>query len=64
MKEDGSEKREEQLGVETDPDEEDIEDVVLDDDIECHWFMVFKDKNGGVDGTKDLLHAKKWNVQN
>ena len=32
----GVEKREDQLGVETDPDEEEIEDVVLDDDRESH----------------------------
>ena len=26
--------------------------------------MVFEDNNGGVDGTKALLHAKKWYVYN
>ena len=26
--------------------------------------MVFDDNNGGVDGEKSLLHAKKWDVYN
>ena len=45
--------------MELDTDEEDIEDAVLDDDRERHWQMVFEGKNAGVDGTKDLLCAKK-----
>ena len=45
-------------GVE-DPDEEEIYDVVLDEDKERHWRIVFEDNNGGVDGTKALLHANK-----
>ena len=58
IKDYGVDKRGEKVGVDTDPDEEEIEDVVLDDD------MVFEDNNGGVDGTKALLHAKKWGVYN
>ena len=46
IKEDGVEKRDEKLGVNNDPDEEDIEDMVLDDERECHWRMVFEDNNG------------------
>ena len=26
--------------------------------------MIFEDNNGGMDGTKALLHAKKWDVYN
>ena len=26
--------------------------------------MVFEDNNGGVDGTKSLLHANNWDVYN
>ena len=26
--------------------------------------MVFEEKNGGVDGTKSLQHAKKWDIYN
>ena len=26
--------------------------------------MVFEDNNGGVDGVKDLLHDKNWDVYN
>ena len=55
---------EQQLGVDPDPDEEEIEDVVLDNDRERHWRMVFQDNNGGVDRMKSLLHAKKWSVYN
>ena len=48
--------------MELDPDEEEVEDVVLNDDRELHWRMVFEDSNGGVNGTKALLHARKWDV--
>ena len=48
----------------TDPDEEEIDYVVLDDERERHWHMVFEDNNGGVDGTKALLVAMKWDVYN
>ena len=48
--------------MEPDTDEEEIEDVVPDNEIERHWHMVFEDNNGGVDGTKALLYAKKWDV--
>ena len=44
--------------------EEEIEYVFLDDDRERHFCMVFSDKNGGVDGTKPLLHATKRYVYN
>ena len=47
-----------------DPDEEEIEVVFLDDEIEFHCIMVFKDGNGVVDGAKALLHAKKCDVYN
>ena len=50
--------------METDPDEEYIKYVVLDDERERHWCMVFEGGNIGVDGTKDLLHVKKWYVYN
>ena len=55
--EDGVEKREEEVGVDPDPYEEDIEDVFLDDERERHWCMDFEDNNGRVDGKKALLHA-------
>ena len=54
------EKREEKVGVEPDNDEKNIEDVVLDDERERHGRMVFEGNNGGSDGAKDLIHAKKW----
>ena len=38
--------------------------MVLDDEIERHWSMVFKDNNGGVGGKKLLLHSKGWDVYN
>ena len=64
IEEDGLDKREEKVGVEPYLDEEDTKDVVLDDQRERHWRMVFQDNNGGVDGTKALLHANKWDVYN
>ena len=50
--------------METDPGEDKIEDVVLDDERESNWRMVFEGENGGMDRTKSLLHAKKWDVYN
>ena len=48
--------------MELDPDEEEIGDLVLDDERDRHYRMVFEYKNEGVDGTKALLHAKKCDV--
>ena len=64
IKENGVDKKEDQVGMEPDTDEEEISDVVLDDERERYWRMVFEDNNGGVYGTKALLHAKKWDVYN
>ena len=38
--------------------------MVFDDERERHWGMIFDDNNGRVDGTNNLLHAKKWYVCN
>ena len=38
--------------------------MVLDDERKNHWRMGFEDKNGGMDGSKELVHAKKWYVYN
>ena len=64
IKKNGVYKRGDWVGVEPDPNQEDTEDVVLDDNRERHWRMVFEDNNGGVRGTKALIHAKKWDVYN
>ena len=50
--------------MEPNPDEEDIDDVVLNDEIEHHWRMFFEDNNEGVDGTNALIYAKKCYVYN
>ena len=33
--------------------------MFIDDKRERPWRIVFEDNDGGVDGTKALLHAKK-----
>ena len=38
--------------------------MILNDEIERHWRMVFKDNNVGVDGTKARIHTKKGDVYN
>ena len=48
----------------SDTNEEDSEDAVRDNERERHWRMVNKYDNGGEDGTKYLLNAKKWDVYN
>ena len=48
--------------MEDDTDEEEMEDVNLDDERECHYRMVLGDNDGGVDDAKALLHAKRWYI--
>ena len=62
IKEDGVDNREDHVSVEPDTDDEEIKDVVLNDERERHWRMVFEDNKVGVDETKALLHARKWDV--
>ena len=50
--------------MEPDTDEEEIKNVLLKNDRERHWRMFFEDNNVGVDGKKELLHTKKWDVYN
>ena len=48
--------------MEDDPDEEEMENVNLDNKKERHWRMVFKDNDGGVYDSKEMLHAKRWDI--
>ena len=48
--------------VEDDTDEEEMDDVILDDERERHWRMVFEENDGGVDDAKALLHDKRWDI--
>ena len=50
-----------QIELENDPDEEEMDDVNIDDERECHWRNVFEDNEGGVD-EKESLHAKRWDL--
>ena len=59
-KEGGFYRKEEQVDMDPDPDEQDKEDVKLDDKRERHWMMVFEDNGGGLDNQKAIIHAKKW----
>ena len=58
----GVDRKEEQAYVEDDPDEEDMYDVNLDNEMERHRRMVFEDNNGGVDNAKALLHSNRWDL--
>ena len=42
-----------------DPDEEEMEDVRLDNERECHWRMVSKDNDGGVDNRISIMHDER-----
>ena len=55
-------KSDQQVVVELYTDEVDIYAVVLNDERERRCHMVFEYKNVGVDGTKALLYAKKWDI--
>ena len=48
--------------MQADPDDEDMEEVRLDDEIYHHWKMVLNNNNGGVDYEKDILHDQRWDV--
>ena len=61
-KEDGVNRKEDQVDAEKDHDEEEMEDTRLDEKIDHHCRMVFEENNGGVDDKKYILHAKRWGV--
>ena len=49
--------------LQDDPDEEEIDDVNLEYERECHWRIVIEDNYGGADDKKEFLHARRWDVQ-
>ena len=59
---DGVEKREQRVGADPDHDEKEIKDVVIDDERELYWRIVFEGKNGEVDGNKAPLHSRMQDV--
>ena len=65
-KEDGVDRKYEQVEVEVevdlDPDEEDMGDVKLYNERERHWRIFFEDNDIGVYDKKLILHAKRWDV--
>ena len=36
-----------------------MEDVRLDDEIECNFRTVFEDNGGGVDDEREIIYAKR-----
>ena len=48
--------------MENDPDEEEMDDVNINNDMERHWRKKSEDNEGGVDEKKALLHAKSWDL--
>ena len=48
--------------MENDPDEEEMDDVNIYGERECHWRNFFEYNEGGVDDKKELLHAKRWDL--
>ena len=58
IKEYGVDKREQQVGVELDHDEEEIEYGVPNDERDFHWRMVFYDKMQGWRGRSDNTHVE------
>ena len=58
----GVNRKEQQADVNPDPDEEDMEYVILDNERQPHCRIVFKDNGGGVDDQKTILRARRWDV--
>ena len=52
----------EQADVKDDPDDKLMGDVILDNQREHHWRMVFEDNDRGVENAKAFLHAKRWDI--
>ena len=61
-KEDGVDRKQEQVNIDPDPDEEEMEDMSPDDKIERHWKTVIEENYGGVDDKKFIIHTKRWGV--
>ena len=59
-KEEGVDSKEEQADMELDPDEEEMDDGILDNKIERRWMMVFKDNDGRVYNEKTVIYTKRW----
>ena len=53
------ERKEDQAELGPDPDEEEVEDVRLDNERECHWRMVSEDNDGGVDNRISIMHDER-----
>ena len=45
-----------------DADEEAMEDMILDDERQRHWSIVFEYNDVGVDDKKVIVNAKRWDV--
>ena len=54
--------KDDKVDMEDYPYEEYMDNVHLEDDRERHWRMVFEYKYGGVNDTKSVLHANRWDV--
>ena len=50
------------MDMEDDPDEEEMDDVNIDDEIERHWSMVSEENGRGVYDAKALMHAKRCDL--
>ena len=48
-KEDDVNRMEEKMQIKADPDDEDIKDIVIDDERDHNWKMVFEDNEAGRD---------------
>ena len=58
----GDYRKDYQADVDPYPDEEDMENMILDNEIELHWKMGFKGNSRGVDNQKEIIHAKIWDI--
>ena len=58
----GINRKKEQTEMGADLDGQDMEDVALDDEMECHQTLVLKWNEGGRDDEKALIYAKRWNI--
>ena len=56
----GVDRKQEQIEMGADTNQEDMQNVVLEDESEHQQSMVFEDSTGVLDDDKSLLHDKMW----
>ena len=47
------------IDIEANPEMQDLQDIILDNERECHWGVVFEDNSSGKDNKESFLRANR-----